>query len=469
LALIAPPRFACRSADAPEEFVGTLTGSGALIYLCDGDALGDLRASPSALGIGSASPGPARARAYVLGMSRKKVLVLGGNFGGLTAALSVKHELHGDVDVTVVSASDRFLFNPSLIWLPFGVRTPDEITFPLGPTFEKHGVAFVHGAATALDLPNRKVRTTEGEYGYDYLVIATGYRNDFSVVPGLGPGGNAHTITTLADAIEAGEGWKRFVRNPGDVVIGATQSAGCFGAAYEYLFNVSYQLRNENLHDKVKLTFVSSEPFLGHFGIGGLPHGESLLGMFLEKEHIRAEVNVAMESVDEGRLTLADGKKIEFAYAMIIPPFVGQDFVRACTEIADPKGYVKVRDTYQTQARDEVYAVGIAAQVAVPWQTPTPVGIPKTGFPTEVQAHVAAKNIASQIRGEPVKEHKQFGDIPAICVMDAGNNGVIILADKMLPPREHGVLIPGPQAHLMKLAFEKYFLWKAQHGYVGLP
>jgi sulfide:quinone oxidoreductase len=53
--------------------------------------------------------------------------------------------------------------------------------------------------------------------------------------------------------------------------------------------------------------------------------------------------------------------------------------------------------------------------------------------------------------------------------MDAGNNGVIILADRMLPPRKHGVLIPGPQAHLMKLGFEKYFLWKARHGYVNLP
>jgi sulfide:quinone oxidoreductase len=62
-------------------------------------------------------------------MSRKKVLILGGNFGGLTAALAVRHELRGDVDVTVVSASDRFLFNPSLIWLPFGKRSPHDITF----------------------------------------------------------------------------------------------------------------------------------------------------------------------------------------------------------------------------------------------------------------------------------------------------------------------------------------------------
>jgi sulfide:quinone oxidoreductase len=177
-------------------------------------------------------------------MSRKKVLVLGGNFGGLTAALAVRHELHGDVDVTVVSSSDRFLFNPSLIWLPFGKRSPADITFPLAPTFDEHGVEFVHAQATKLDLAGQAVETSAGRYGCDYLVIATGYRNNFEVAPGLGPGGNAYTITTLDDAIHAREGWRRFLDEPGDMVVGATQGAGCFGAAYEYLFNASHQLRN---------------------------------------------------------------------------------------------------------------------------------------------------------------------------------------------------------------------------------
>ena len=116
-----------------------------------------------------------------------------------------------------------------------------------------------------------------------------------------------------------------------------------------------------------------------------------------------------------------------------------------------------------------MYAVGVAAAVEVPWRTAVPVGVPKTGFPTEQQAHIAARNIAAQVRGEVPSEQKEFADIPAICVMDAGNNGVIILADRMMPPRKHGVLIPGPQAHLMKLGFERYFLWKARHGYVQLP
>ena len=262
-------------------------------------------------------------------MAAKRVLVIGGNFGGLTAALEVKHELGEDVDVTVVSASDRFLFNPSLIWLPFGKRRAADITFPLGPVFEAHGIGFVHAEATAIDPAARTVATAGGSYGYDYLVVATGFRNKFDVVPGLGPDGYAQTITTLADAERAGVAWRKFLDDPGPVVIGATQGASCFGAAYEFLFNTSHQLRKAKLHDKAPLTFVTSEPFVGHFGIGGLPGGEKLLGMFLKKEGITARTGVAFEEVTGDRIKLTDGTAVPFRYAMVVPPFAGQEVVRA--------------------------------------------------------------------------------------------------------------------------------------------
>jgi sulfide:quinone oxidoreductase len=399
---------------------------------------------------------------------RKKVLVLGANFGGMTAALAVRHELDGDVDVTVVSASDHFLFNPSLIWLPFGKRERTDITFPVAPTLESHGIEFIHAAATKLDPVAKKVTIDDGrELGYDYLVIATGYRNKTDVVPGFKE--NANTITTLPAAERTAVAWRRYLDHPGDIVVAATQGAGCFGAAYEFLFNTSYQLRKAGLHKQVKLTYVTAEPFLGHFGIGGLPHGEQLLGMFLKKEGIDARISTGIDHIDQGAMVLADGEKLPFKFAMVVPPFLGQRFLSGANGLADQKGYIVVRDTYQSEKYDDVYAVGVAAAVDAPWQTPTPVAIPKTGFPTEQMAHTAAANIAAQIRGEQPTHTKAFGDIKAVCVMDAGNNGVIILADKMLPPRKHGVLIPGPQAHLMKLGFEKYFLWKMRHGYVQLP
>jgi sulfide:quinone oxidoreductase len=399
---------------------------------------------------------------------RKKVVVLGSNFGGLTAALAVKHELERDVEVTVVSPSAHFLFNPSLIWMPFGKRDREDVTFPVAPTFEEHDIDFVHAAATGIDLAAKKVTYGDGAtIDYDYLVIATGYHNKDDVVPGFKE--NAFTITTLDEAERAHMAWLRYLENPGDIVVAASQSAGCFGAAYEFLFNTAYHLKKNNLRDTVKLTYVTSEPFLGHFGIGGLPHGEQLLGMFLRKEGIDSRINVGIDHIDDGAMVLDGGERLPFAFTMVVPPFLGQDFLKDVDGIADEKGYVRVRDTYQVVGHDEVYAVGVAAAVDVPWQTPTPVGIPKTGFPTEVMAHTAASNIAAQVKGEQPLESKGFGDIKAVCVMDAGNNGVIILADKMLPPRKHGVLIPGPQAHLMKLGFEKYFMWKSRHGYVNLP
>jgi sulfide:quinone oxidoreductase len=399
---------------------------------------------------------------------RKKVLVLGSNFGGLTAALKVTHDLEGDVDVTVVSPQDRFLFTPSLIWLPFGKRDARDITFPVAPTLEQHHIDFVHAAATAIDPEAHTVTTDDGQLrSYDFLVLATGYRDNEDVVPGLRE--NALSITTLPGAQATAAAWRTFLDDPGDVVIGATQGAGCFGAAYEFLFNTAYQLKKAHLRKQVKLTYVTAEPFLGHFGIGGLPHGEQLLGMFMKMQGIEARVSTAIDHVADGALVLADGEELPFAFGMVVPPFLGQEFLRTTDGLTDEKGFVPVRGTYQTEKFDDIYAVGVAAAVSVPWTTPVPVGIPKTGFPTERQAVVAARNIAAQIHGATPVEELPFGDIPAVCVMDAGNNGVVILADKMLPPRKHGVLVPGPQAHLMKLGFEKYFLWKMEHGYVQLP
>ena len=407
-------------------------------------------------------------------MSRKKVLVLGANFGGLTAALAVNHELHGDVDVRVISASDRFLFNPSLIWLPFGKRSPRTSRSRWRRRSRSTGSSSCTRTPPASTWPRRRsprdsTAATLRLPGYDYLSSRPATATTSTSCPGSARTATPYTITTLDDAIHAGEGWRRFLDNPGDIVVGASQGAGCFGAAYEFLFNMSYQLRKAGLKKQVKLTYVTAEPFLGHFGIGGLPHGETLLGDVpeegahhrdRERRHgPRRRGRLVARRREEHRLRLRDDRPAVHRAG-------GRPLGRADRR---REGLREGPRHLPGREYDDVYAVGIAAAVDVPWQTADPGRRPQDGLPDRVQAHVAARNIAAQIRGEQPRAHEAFGDIPAVCVMDAGNNGVIILADKMLPPRKHGVLIPGPQAHAMKLGFEKYFLWKARHGYVTLP
>ena len=200
-----------------------------------------------------------------------------------------------------------------------------------------------------------------------------------------------------------------------------------------------------------------------------MPTGEFMVDMFMKKESITGITNMAMEYVSKDAVKLADGRELPFKYAMVVPPFLGVDAVRSCDTISNAAGFVPVRDTYQTKTYDNVYAVGLAAAVQVPWTTPVAVGVPKTGFPTEIQAHVAAANIASQIAGLVPTREKPFAEIPALCVMDAGNNGIMLLGDHMLKPRRAAMLIPGPQNHAIKVGLEKYFLWKSRTGRVNLP
>jgi len=113
--------------------------------------------------------------------------------------------------------------------------------------------------------------------------------------------------------------------------------------------------------------------------------------------------------------------------------------------------------------------VPVPVPVPVPWQASVPIGTRKTGLPTESMAKIAARDVAAAIMGEAQVAHKDFADMAAVWMMNAGDNGVLILADHMLRPRKVAVMVPRPPVHAMKLAFEKQYLRKSRHGYVRLP
>lgn len=398
-------------------------------------------------------------------MKRTHIVVVGSSFAGFTAAIELKKKLGDRHDVTVLSKSEQFLFMPSLIWLPFGLRKKEDITFDVREPLEKHGVRFRLGEVTRFSLDNRTITTKSGDQSYDYLLIATGPKPNHNAIPGLGPRGYTQSIMTLPEAEKARAAFEKFLEAPGPVVVGGVQGASCFGAAYEFLFNMAHQLKKRGIADRAPLTYLTAEPYLAHFGIGGFGSATKMTEYFFKKLGIQAITNAAIEKIEPKEICLADGRRLPFAYAMLVPSFLGVDAVRACESITDASGFVRVNDFYQTLAHPEVFAAGVAVAMAPADKTAVPCGVPKTGYLSEEMAKTAAHNIVAQIHGEKMVGLPP-GSIDAKCILDAGNTGIIMLADHFLEPREHEWLIPGPEAHWAKLAFEKYFLGSRKRGHV---
>ncbi len=400
-------------------------------------------------------------------MTRKRVITVGSSFAGLTAALELRKRLDARHEIVVIADRDQFVFIPSLIWVPFGKRTGADITFPLGPLYRKKGVHFVRSAATRFDLERHVVDTADGRRrSYDYLLVATGPKPDYEMLPGLGPDrGYTRSICTLEHAEAAADAWKQFLADPGPVVIGATQGAACFGAAYEFLLNVRHQLAKNELEKRCPVTYVTAEPFLGHFGIGGFGAAQAMTEAFFKRLGITAVTNATIARVEPDAVHLGDGRALPFRFAMLIPRFLGVDAVRNSPGLGNAAGFIEVDDAYRLPGHPNVYAAGVAVAVSPPEATPVPTGVPKTGYLSEEMARVAAHNIAAAIEGGP-EIRLPFGAIDAKCILDAGGTGIIMSSDRILAPRKHQWLIPGPEAHWAKVAFEKYFLATRRRGFV---
>ena len=397
------------------------------------------------------------------------IVVLGGNFAGLNAAFRLKEDLGERADVTVVSRDPRFGFIPSLIWVVPGWRKPGQISFLLEPALRRRGIRFVETVAQRIDPEQNVLYTGAGEMKYDYLLIATGPKYDWSMVPGLGPAdGTTHSVCNLPHAMDAAKAWLDFVQDPGPVVIGSTQFASCFGAEYEVAFNIDRALRQAKIRKEVKLTFFTAEPFLGHFGIGGMRGGEAMLKGYFKLLGIEAIANVSTTAVTKDSITLSNGRVLAHKYAIVIPPFTGVQAILDSPGIGDARGFVPVNDRYQHETYPNIYAAGVAVQVKPPVPTDVPTGVPKTGWMAEVMAKVAAHNIAAEICGTESRE-KPFRDIAPLCLMDAGNMGMLIALDRVFKPRRWEIMVPGPWSHWAKLGFERYYLTKMKYGLMKLP
>lgn len=400
-----------------------------------------------------------------------RTVVVGAGLGGLPAAYELRHALGEEHTVTLINATDQFQFTPSNPWVAVGWREPAEITVPIGPVVARKGIEFFAEAVQAIQAEQNSLTLTNGAtLTYDYLVIATGPKLAFEEVPGLGPQGHTVSVCTTAHAQHAREAYENFLKKPGPVVIGAAAGASCFGPAYEFAFILDADLRKRRLRDKVPMTFVTPEPYIGHMGLGGVGDSKGLLESELRQRHIKWMTNAKLIEVGADSMRVAEyddqGKVLRehtlpHSYSMFIPAFKGVDAVAAVPGLCNPRGFVVIDEHQRNPKYRNIFSAGVC--VAIPPVEPTPVatGAPKTGYMIESMVTTIVENIKAEIDGRPAIA---TGTWNAICLADLGDTGVAFVALPQIPPRNVTWAKKGKWVHLAKVAFEKYFIRKMKTG-----
>ena len=398
-----------------------------------------------------------------------KTVIIGGNFAGFTAAIQLKRKLKDKVEVLVIDRNEDFLFIPSLIWVPTKRREISNITIPRRQVLEKRGVQFIQTVAEKIDPVKQIVYTKNGEFPYDELVIATGPKVNYDIAPGVRE--NASYIGTPDGALKTREKLEAFKKDPGPIVIGATQQAGCMGAAYEFLFNIEKWLREQKIRKQVDLYWVTPETYLGHFGIDGMPLGETMLKSFMKMFHIHYRTSVGIAEVTPTGVVLSTGECLPSKFTMLMPPFIGVDLITNSPSLeAEPNGFIDVLPSYRHRHFNNIWVAGLSVNVPPPFKPGIiAFGVPKTGFPSDETGKIVAENIARVARGETKLKEKPWGKIPGLCIMDAGKKEVLIFSNHLFRPRIFAVMIPNVFYDFGKVLLEKYFLWKMRHGYAHLP
>ena len=401
-----------------------------------------------------------------------KIIVVGAGIGGVPAAYELQAKLGRSHRVTVVSASEYFQFVPSNPWVAVGKRARDEITVELRPHLEKKGIAFVAQPVASILAEENRLRLADGALlDYDYLVITTGPRLAFDEVPGSGPvGGFTHSICTTDHAERTFAAYERFLQNPGPVVVGAMPGASCFGPAYEFAFILDADLRKRKLRHKVPITYVTSEPYVGHLGLGGVGDSKSMLESEFRNHDIKWITNARTTRVEADRLftTELDGlgnvlreHELPFLFSMMLPAFKGVDAVAAVDGLCNPRGFVLIDEYQRSRKYRNIFSAGVCVAIPPVEVTPVPTGAPKTGYMIETMVTAIVENIAADLAGQ---EASAKGTWNAICLADMGDTGAAFVALPQLPPRNVNWFKKGKWVHLAKIAFEKYFLHKVRSG-----
>jgi sulfide:quinone oxidoreductase len=399
------------------------------------------------------------------------IVIMGAGLGGMPMAYELREGLDREHRITVVSNGPKFQFVPSNPWVAVNWRTRDAVEMDIGRALARKNVDFSDVGVKRVHPAENRIELNDGSsLDYDFLVIATGPRLAFEEVEGLGPKGYTHSICTLDHAVEAAKAWEEFVKDPGPIVVGAVQGASCFGPAYEFAMIMDTDLRNRKIRDRVPITMVTPEPYIGHLGLGGVGDSKGMIESMFRERHVKWVTNAKTTKVEAGAIHITEcdeagqPKKdhtIPFKYSMMLPAFKGVDAVIGIEGLTNPRGFILI-DEYQRNPKfKNIYSVGVCVAIAPVEATPLPCGAPKTGYMIETMVTAASMNIQAAVEGKEPEERATWN---ALCLADFGDTGVAFVALPQMPPRNVNWFSQGKWVHMAKIGFERYFMTKMKRG-----
>ncbi len=378
----------------------------------------------------------------------KKVLVLGGGFAGLEAAIFLRKE---KIDVTLISNRDYFYIFPTSIWVATGEVKFEDICVDLNRLSKVHGFELIVDEVQEIISKDEKIVCANGSYNYEYLVVAmgsgkmkhAGLENTLSI---CGVPTDSIKIKEKIDALIKIGGGKiamGFGGNPKD----ASNVRG--GPAFEVIFNVHHQLKKLGIRDKFELTFFAP---MDKPGARMGPKALDMMDMFFERLNIKKHFGKKMKRFEKDGIVFEDDTKLESDFTMFIPAGDGHDVIKSSDLPLNEAGFVHINDYCEvtpkfdeTPKRYNVFAIGDSAVLEGPeWRA-------KQGHVAEVMARNVAYNIKEIEKGSSkrkgYKEH-----INILCVMDSGDGAAFVYRND-----KGGKMIPMPFiGHLLKKGWGWY-------------
>jgi sulfide:quinone oxidoreductase len=319
-------------------------------------------------------------------MTRARVVVLGGGFGGLEAAFYLRHKLGTRIDLALVSDRDHFLFTPDTIYVPFG-EDPERLKVPLHRPTRRQHIELVQDRVLEVDPARKRVRLIAGELGYDYLVVATGADVRPSEIPGLAQ--HALTVWTPEEMLKLRAALGRLVEQGragghARILFLIPPENGCPGPLYEMILMTDTWLRRQGVRGQVDMTWTTYERrFIQAFG----PRLDTVVTDEFEERGIHGFRGFTVTGVEPGVVRYRGGATKAFDLLISFPPCVAKE--RYPHLPGDDRGFIRVEaESRRVKGHAGVFAVGDAADFPI-----------KQAFLALLQADAAAEQIAAEVEG----------------------------------------------------------------------